>query len=95
MTSYTHSAAITIQKLWRGHIFKKALPFALRQAANEVIIYGPQWGDCPLDSEWMDCESDCESDCEEHPCWDVCPELEMYDEGDVAEYWHEQQFECQ
>ena len=55
MTSTNYAAAILIQKIWRGHIFAKALPYALAQARSlkdmERKIHGPQWGDPPLDSE--------------------------------------------
>jgi hypothetical protein len=32
---------IKIQALWRGYIFKKALPYALAQVGNEMKIYPP------------------------------------------------------
>jgi len=55
MTNVNYSAALTIQKIWRGHIFAKALPYALAQARfhkdMEKRICGPQWGDPPQDWE--------------------------------------------
>jgi len=52
MTSTQYSAVVKIQKLWRGHIFKKAR-YALAQERQITRIYGPQWGDYPSDSEFM------------------------------------------
>ena len=55
MTTLTYAAALIIQKTWRGHIFAKALPYALAQARSlkdmERKIRGPQWGDPPQDWE--------------------------------------------
>ena len=55
MTCITYASALIIQKIWRGYIYSKALPYALAQARSlrdtERIIYGPQWGDPPLDCE--------------------------------------------
>ena len=79
MTTRTYDAALTIQKIWRGYIFAKALPYALAQArswkAMESKICGPQWGDPPQDWELEgnrygfgdDYPSDDE---EEEPCFD-------------------------
>jgi hypothetical protein len=38
MTTLTYAAAVTIQKIWRGHIFAKALPYALFQQAQKRQI---------------------------------------------------------
>lgn len=76
MTTLTYAAALIIQKTWRGHIFAKALPYALAQARSlkdmERKIHGPQWGDPPQDWElegnrwgFEDYPSD-----EEHPPFD-------------------------
>ena len=60
MTSVTHTAAKIIQKTWRGHIFVKALPYALAQVVaqkewerkiRQIKIYGTEWGAPPTDSE--------------------------------------------
>ena len=38
MTTLAYAAAVTIQKIWRGHIFTKALPYALFQQAQKRQI---------------------------------------------------------
>jgi|TARA_R110002074_G_scaffold63108_1_gene151640 hypothetical protein len=69
MTTVNYAAAVTIQKLWRGHIFAKALPHAIAQVRSmkdiEKKIQGPRWGDPPQDWElegnrwgFSDCPSD-------------------------------------
>ena len=102
MTSVTHTAAIIIQKTWRGYLFAKALPHALAQAVaqkewdrkvRQIKIYGPQWGDPPLDSELEGEDSEDEEFA--HNCWgEASDDEEEYDAADVADYWREKQFDC-
>jgi hypothetical protein len=56
MTSISHSSAVTIQKGWRAFLKSRALAFALHQQRtnNAIVIYGPEWGAYPSDSEFMD-----------------------------------------
>ncbi len=98
MTSITHDAALIIQKTWRGHIFAKALPYALAQVSLQkkpkkcqIKIYGPQWGDPPLDWELEGNEWDFEEP--PHNCgeYQTFEDSEDYDDGDVADYWRERQ----
>ena len=87
-------SAICIQKLWRGHIFKKALPYALAQQRNIPIIHGPEWGAYPSDSElcFDDVEDNLEEDMWRHDWADnVDPPTEQYDFGDAADYWRHQE----
>ena len=97
MTTLTYAAALTIQKIWRGHIFAKALPYALAQARSrkdmERKICGPQWGDPPQDWElegnrW-DFE-DCSSDEEQPPCFES--ENEDLGWGDDVDDRNERQY---
>ena len=85
MTSYQYNAVVTIQKLWRAHIFKK---MALSEKIDRQIvnICGPEWGAYPSDSEFM-CDSDYESDYEpayEPTCEPAC-ESESKSENDYCE----------
>ena len=97
MTTLTYAAALIIQKTWRGHIFAKALPYALAQARSqkdmERKICGPQWGDPPQDWElegnrlgFEDYPSD-----EEHPQFDP-DESQGHDWGDYDDYMNERQY---
>ena len=96
MTTLTYAAALIIQKIWRGHIFAKALPYALAQSRSlkemERKISGPQWGDPPQDWElegnrwgFEDYPYD-----EEHP-FDP-DESQGHDWGDYADYMNERQY---
>jgi hypothetical protein len=98
MTTCTYSAALTIQKIWRGYIFAKALPYALAQARSrkdmERKIHGPQWGDPPQDWELEGNRygfgDDYPSDEEEEPCFDS--ENENLSWGDYDEDRNERQY---
>ena len=61
-----------------------------------IKIYGTEWGEPPSDSEWCFDDSEEESDeFEQHQNWlDMDDESEYYDDGDVAEYWNERQYDC-
>ena len=99
MTTVNYAAAVTIQKLWRGHIFAKALPHALAQARcqkdMEKRICGPQWGDPPQDWElegnqwWEDHSPD-----EEPPPFDSDDEsqVEGPDWDNYDDYLNERQY---
>ena len=68
-----------------------------------IKIYGSEWGAPPTDSE-LDCSDD--EDCRdefEQSWWGESltiiranfeDESEYYDDGDVAEYWNERQYDC-
>jgi hypothetical protein len=97
MTTCTYAAALTIQKIWRGYIFAKALPYALAQARSrkdmERKIHGPQWGDPPQDWELEGNRygfgDDYPSD-EEEPCF--VSENENLSWGDYDEDRNERQY---
>ena len=60
MTSISYSSAVTIQKGWRAYLKSRESAFALHQQKlnNAIVIYGPEWGDYPSDSEFMDNSDD-------------------------------------
>jgi len=99
MTTRTYAAALTIQKIWRGYIFAKALPYALAQARSwkvmERKICGPQWGDPPQDWELEGNRWDFEdysSDEEQPPCFEVGVPGEDLDWGDDVDDRNERQY---
>ncbi len=62
-----------------------------------IKIYGSEWGAPPTDSE-LDCsdDEDCRDEFEQNHNWwaNSDDESEYYDDGDVAEYWNERQYDC-
>ena len=70
-----------------------------------IKIYGTEWGEPPSDSEWCfdSDDEDCRDEFEQQNWWGESltiiranfeDESEYYDDGDVAEYWNERQYDC-
>ncbi len=63
----------------------------------KIKIYGKEWGAPPTDSE-LDCSDDdeCRDEFEQNHNWwaNSDDESDYYDDGDVAEYWNERQYDC-
>jgi len=69
-----------------------------------IKIYGVEWGEPPSDSEWcFDSEEESDEFEQQQNWWGESltiiranyeDESEDYDDGDVAEYWNERQYDC-
>ena len=92
--------SVTTTKSMITQLLTELIETVVSNVKNPPIkIYGTEWGEPPSDSEWCFDDSEEESDeFEQHQNWlDMAnfeDESEYYDDGDVAEYWNERQYDC-